>query len=335
MPGEFTQHQRTFIEWPVKDQLCWPENYQEVCKGFATVAQAIVAFEPVTIIINAGEETNVRELCGPKIDIIEIQHNDSWFRDNGPTFLINANKGLAAVNWKFNAWGEKYPCWDLDDLVAPKLLEKLAVKCYNAPLIMEGGSIHSDGEGTLLTTRECLLNDNRNPHLNQEEIEKILFQYLDLEKIIWLDKGLFGDETDGHVDNIACFAKPGVVIIQECLDPNDPNYKISKDILEVLENTTDAKGRKLEIVKIQQPPAIYYNGERLTLSYLNFYFVNGGIILPVFGGTCSKADFAAQKILQDVFPERKIVSIESMSIVKEGGNIHCITQQMPGGEINA
>ena len=154
-------------------------------------------------------------------------------------------------------------------------------------------------------------------------------QFLNIQKIIWLDKGLYGDETDGHIDNIACFARPGVVIMQECLDPLDPNYEISKETLKILNKSTDAKGRKLEVIKIQQPPATFYKGKRLTLSYLNFYFVNGGIILPIFGGDCSATDFSAQETLQKTFPDRKVVTVDSMSIVKEGGNIHCITQQMP------
>ena len=260
-----------------------------------------------------------------------MEHNDSWMRDNGPTFLTNGKGEVAGVNWKFNAWGGKYSPWELDDLVAPTLLRQLAVPCFNAPLVLEGGSIHVDGEGTLLTTEECLLNKNRNPELKRAEIEELVKQYVNVEQIIWLKRGLYGDETDGHVDNIACFARPGCVILQTCSDPGDPNYAITKENLEILQKARDAKGRKLEIIQIQQPPAGFYQGSRLTLSYLNFYFVNGGIILPVFGGECTETDRLAEQTLQKAFPDREIVKVDGMSLIKEGGNVHCITQQMPAG----
>ncbi|MNZ81985.1 Agmatine deiminase [compost metagenome] len=194
---------------------------------------------------------------------------------------------------------------------------------------MEGGSIHTDGEGTLITTEECLLNTNRNPELKREDIEEYVRNYTGTETIIWLKRGLSGDETDGHVDNIACFAAPGKVIIQVCEDPQDENFEITQENLRILENAIDAKGRKLEIIKIQQPPRVDHDGSRLTLSYLNFYFVNGGIILPVFGGTAVETDKLAEEVLAGLFPERKIRTVNGMAVITEGGNVHCTTQQMP------
>jgi agmatine deiminase len=194
---------------------------------------------------------------------------------------------------------------------------------------MEGGSLHTDGEGTLLTTEECLLNPNRNPDLTREQIETYLKQYLNIQKVIWLKRGLSGDETDGHVDNIACFAAPGKIIMQTCDDPSDENYNITLENLEILNNSTDAKGRKLEIIQINQPPRADYEGERLTLSYLNFYFVNAGIILPTFGGNAADADKKAEEILSLAFPDRKIRAVDGIEVIKEGGNVHCTTQQMP------
>ncbi|MDA8234068.1 MAG: agmatine deiminase [Clostridia bacterium] len=331
MPPEWAEHARTFIEWPVKEAMCWPENCDEVYAGFAEVARAIAQFEPVTMLVNPDGREMAKRLCGPAVEILEVEHNDSWMRDNGPTFVVNQRGEVAGINWKFNAWGEKYSPWDLDDQVAPKLLEHLVVPRFDAPLVMEGGSIHVDGEGTLLTTEECLLNKNRNPHLSREEIEDLVKKYLNIEKIIWLKRGLEGDETDGHVDNVACFARPGQVIIQTCSDPGDPNFELTQENLDIINSTTDARGRKLEIIKINQPPATFYQGKRLTLSYLNFYFVNKGIILPVFGEGFSEVDYAAQETLQKVFPDRRIVKVDGMSLVKEGGNVHCITQQMPAG----
>lgn len=334
MPAEWEQHERTLIEWPVKESLVWPENYNEVCAGYAKVAKAIAQFETVTMIVNVNTAKEAEALCGEKVEYVVIPHNDAWCRDNGPTFLINKEKELSAVNWQFNAWGEKYTPFDLDNEVAPRILNHLQVPYVNSPIILEGGSIHVDGEGTLLTTRECLLNKNRNAHLSQEQIEEEVKEALKVSKIIWLNQGLFGDETDGHVDNVACFAKPGVILIQTCDDPEDPNYEISKENLQILRNATDASGRKLEIIEIPQPPARYYREERLTLSYLNFYMVNGGIILPVFGGEAEKADKRAEEILKEVFPDRKIVAVDGMPLIKEGGNVHCITQQMPKGVRN-
>lgn len=331
MPAEWEKHERTIIEWPVKDSLIWPDNYPEVCAGYAFVIKAILEFEAVTVIVNDDTEKEARSLCGDKAEYLLIAHNDAWCRDNGPTFLWNKEKELSAINWKFNAWGEKYTPYDLDNEVAPRILDYLHVSYINAPIVLEGGSIHVDGEGTLLTTEQCLLNKNRNPHLSKEQIEETVKDYLKVDKIIWLKQGLFGDETDGHIDNVACFAKPGTIIIQTCHDKNDPNFEITKENLEILSNYKDEKGRSLEIIEIPQPPIRYYNGERLTLSYLNFYFVNQGIILPVFGEDATETDRMAVKILEEVFPNRRIAAVDGMALIKEGGNVHCITQQMPAG----
>lgn len=331
MPAEWERHERTFIAWPVEESLVWRENYAEVCVGYAQTVKAISAFEPVTLIVNEDAKNCAQALCGISAEMLVIPHNDGWVRDSGPTFVWNERKELAGINWRFNAWGEKYKPYDLDDALAGAVLGHFDVPRFDAPLVLEGGSIHSDGEGTLLTTEECLLNPNRNPSLSREEIEAHLRQFLNVKRIIWLNKGLFGDETDGHVDNAACFAKPGTVLIQTCNDKDDPNYALSQENLAILRNAEDAAGRRLEIIEIPQPPARFYNGSRLTLSYLNFYFVNGGIILPVFGGDAEASDKEAERILQSVFPGRKIRTVDGMPLIKEGGNVHCITQQMPLG----
>lgn len=330
MPAEWGQHERTFISWPVQDSMVYPYNHAAVSAGYAEIIRAIAEFEPVTVIVNPDDMETVEQLAlGANVTLLPIRHNDAWLRDNGPTFVVNAEGKLAGVNWKFNAWGGKYSPWDLDDKVAPQILEQLEISSYDAPLVMEGGSIHTDGEGTLLTTEECLLNTNRNPELDREEIAGLAKQYTGTDSIIWLKRGLSGDETDGHVDNIACFAAPGKVIIQVCGDPQDENYAISEENLRILEQATDAKGRKLEIIRIQQPPRVDYEGSRLTLSYLNFYFVNGGIILPVFGGTAAETDRLAEETLAGLFPDRRIRTVNGMAVIGEGGNVHCTTQQMP------
>lgn len=330
MPAEWNPHERTFISWPVKESMCYPDNYEAVCFGYGELINAISEFEPVTVIVNPEDlETVQKFFHKSNVEFLPIKHNDAWLRDNGPTFIIDDNENMAGVNWNFNAWGGKYAPWDLDNDVAPKILDHFNINKFDAPLIMEGGSIHVDGEGTLITTEECLLNPNRNPNLTREQIENYLKQYLSIEKVIWLKNGLSGDETDGHVDNIACFAKPGTIIIQTCDDSNDDNYKITLENLEILNNETDAMGRKFEIIQIPQPPKTEYDDHRLTLSYLNFYFVNGGIILPTFGDNAKETDAMAEKILSETFPERKIRKINGMAVITEGGNVHCTTQQMP------
>jgi agmatine deiminase len=331
MPAEWTPHERTLMEWPVRVSMVHPDRYDPVCADYARIAQAISEFEPVTMIINEAASAQASALCGSGVEFLTIPHNDAWFRDNGPTFLLNRNQQLSAVNWQFNAWGEKYLAFDLDNAVAPKLLEHFQVPYLNSSLILEGGSIHADGEGTLLTTRECLLNPNRNSRLSEAEITAELRRCLNISKIIWLNHGLYGDETDGHVDNVACFAKPGVILMQTCLDPQDPNFALTQENLNILKHSKDAAGRTPEVIQIPQPPARFDEGNRLTLSYLNFYFVNGGVILPVFGGDAMDADETAANILRTVFPDRKVVSVDAASLITEGGNIHCVTQQMPKG----
>ncbi|OJU09946.1 MAG: agmatine deiminase, partial [Clostridiales bacterium 43-6] len=263
MPAEWAEHERTLMEWPVREAMIYPENNEIVCEEYAAVAKTISEFEPVTMLVNANTAEQAKALCGDSIEYLTVPHNDAWCRDNGPTFLVDGEHHVSAVNWQFNAWGEKYlPC-DLDNEVAQKVLEYYKVPFLNSPIVMEGGSIHVDGEGTLLTTRECLLNRNRNPHLTQKEIEDELKRCIGITKTIWLNHGLFGDETDGHVDNVACFARPGVVILQVCEDDRDPNYAITLENLEILRNTDDAKGRRIEVIKIPQPPARFYEGSRL------------------------------------------------------------------------
>lgn len=332
MPAEWVKHSRTFVSWPVQDSMVYPEDYETASEGYAQIIQAIAEFEPVTVVVNAAAVARAKlYFTEANIEFLPIEHNDAWLRDNGPTFIVNEQGGVAGVNWGFNAWGEKHKPWDLDDQVAPKILEHVGLQRFDAPFILEGGSIHVDGEGTLITTEECLLNPNRNPNLSREQIEDYLKKYLSIKKVIWLKNGLSGDETDGHVDNIACFAAPGKVIVQVCDDPEDKNYAITREMLEILRNTIDAKGRKLEIIPIQQAPLTTYKDNRLTLSYLNFYLVNGGIILPVFGGAAEETDRLAEKVLCEVFPDRRIRTVNGMVIIREGGNVHCITQQMPAG----
>ncbi|MDR3542539.1 MAG: agmatine deiminase family protein [Desulfosporosinus sp.] len=335
MPAEWVKHTRTFISWPVQASMCYPEDFDAVCLGYAEIIEAIAEFEPVTVVVNSVDEDEAETLArlfkNERIEYLAIAHNDAWLRDNGPTFLVHDEGEVAGVNWHFNAWGGKYAPWDLDDQVAPEILRSCGLKQFDAPLVMEGGSLHVDGEGTLLTTEQCLLNPNRNPELTKGQIEAELKKFLNIRKVVWLKKGLDGDETDGHVDNIACFAAPGKILIQVCDNPEDKNYAITQENLKILGEETDALGRKFEIIPIQQPPKLFDRDKRLTLSYLNFYFVNGGIILPVFGGVAGATDQLAAQVLGKLFPERRIRTVNGRAIIREGGNVHCTTQQMPAG----
>lgn len=333
MPAEWAQHERTMLSWPVQDSMVYPDDYANVCAGYQELVSAIAEFEPVTLVVNPEDLEKVQPLfAGQQVDFLPLAHNDAWLRDNGPTIVVNAKGERAGINWGFNAWGGKYEPWDLDDAVAPAVLKHLNLRQFDAPLVLEGGSIHVDGEGTLLTTEECLLNTNRNPELSREQIEQHVKEYTNVQQIIWLNRGLAGDETDGHVDNVACFAAPGKVILQVCNDPADDNYAITQENLRILGEATDAQGRKLEVIQIEQPPLVMHGEQRLTLSYLNFYFVNGGIILPIFGGTAEQADRQAIEVLQAAFPDRRIRTINGMAVIKEGGNVHCTTQQIPTGQ---
>ncbi|MCL2026549.1 MAG: agmatine deiminase family protein [Leptospirales bacterium] len=329
MPAEWEEHQRTFVEWPVKSSMLYPENHETVCAGYAEVVNAICEFEPVTVIINNDSLEEARRLCSSQAELLEIPHDDAWIRDNGPTFVRSTENEIAGIDWRFNAWGEKHPDFHLDDMVAERLLEILGIPMYSSNMTLEGGAIHSDGEGVLLATEQSLLNKNRNPYHTRTDIENELKKCLGIKRIIWLSKGLSGDETDGHIDNTACFAPASKILLQVCHDMNDFNYNITIENRNIFKRENDAAMRKFDIIEIEQPPLVKYKGKRLTLSYVNFYIVNGGIIMPFFD--VPKTDEAAAAVLREMFPERKIITLDGMNIVTEGGGIHCITQQMPKG----
>ena len=350
MPGEFEPHSKTWMLWPERRDT-WRENAKPAQEAFGEVARAISQFEPVTIGVNQTQYGNARSMIPAHIQVVEIPNNDSWMRDCGPTFVTNGSGQVRGVDWDFNAWGGLesglyYP-WDLDDAVPQKILEMEGMDRYKAPLVLEGGSIHVDGEGTLITTEECLLNPNRNPGFSKREIENVLMKYLNISKIIWLGVGVFSDETSGHVDNLCCFLSPGVVALTWTNDKNDPQYGISQDAYHRLELAQDASGRKLEIHKLLQPDPVIITkeeamgvdivvgtkprtaGDRMAASYVNFYICNGGAIVPTFNDPHDKR---ALDKLQGLMPDRKIVGVPAREILLGGGNIHCITQQQPTGK---
>ncbi|HEX2980081.1 MAG TPA: agmatine deiminase [Anaerolineaceae bacterium] len=347
MPGEFEPHAGTWMLWPNRPDN-WRLNAQPAQQAFAAVAATIARFEPVTVGVNPGQDLTAREMLPQQVRVVELSSNDAWMRDCGPTFVTHSSGQVRGVDWDFNAWGGLqgglYSPWDLDDLVAEKVLDLARVERYKAPFVLEGGSIHVDGQGTLITTEECLLNPNRNPHLTREDIETLLQEYLSIDKIIWLGRGVFNDETSGHVDNLCTFVRPGVVALTWTDDQNDPQYDISHEAYERLCEATDADGKRFEVHKLHQPGPIYITaeessgvqpqegtlprktGDRLAGSYANFYICNGAVIVPVFD---DPHDQPALDLLQTLFPTRQVIGVYAREILLGGGNIHCITQQQP------
>jgi agmatine deiminase len=273
-------------------------------------------------------------------------------RDVGPTFVMDGTGQVRGVDWVFNAWGGLngglYAPWDNDDAVAAAVCAEAGVARYRTDFVLEGGSIHVDGVGTCLTTRECLLNPNRNPGTTEAEAEARLREYLGVETVIWLDDGVYLDETDGHIDNLACFVRPGEVLLTWTDDPADPQYRISRAAYDVLRDSTDARGQRLTIHKLHQPDPMTITaqeaagvvplhgsqprpaGGRMAASYVNFYIANGGIVVPQFG---DRHDAEAIDTLRRVFPDRQVVGVAGREILLGGGNIHCITQQQPSGAL--
>lgn len=347
MPGEFDEHEGCFMVWPQRSDN-WRNGGKPAQQAFAEVAKAIAQFEPVTMMVNHDQYHHARYLLPDSIRVLEASSNDAWMRDIGPSFVTNG-KTVRGIDWRFNAWGGLvdglYFPWDKDDAMAQKVCEIAGKDRYRLnDFVLEGGSIHVDGEGTVLVTEECLLSKGRNPQLSKSAIENILKDYLNVEKIIWIKDGIYLDETNGHVDNICCYVKPGEVMLAWCEDKADPQYAISKAAYDLLTKETDAKGRKLKIHKIHVPKPITIReeesvgvdagedtlprlaGDRLAASYANFYIANGGIVYPTFG---DPMDQEAQKVLEAAFPNRKVVGVYAREILLGGGNIHCITQQLP------
>jgi len=348
MPGEYEPHEKCWMLWPERPDN-WRLNAVPAQKAFSQVAKAISQFEPVAMGVSKHQFEAAGNDLPSDVEIVVMESDDAWMRDTGPTFVKNGCNDLRGVNWDFNAWGGLdggvYFPWDKDTGVARNVLTHERIDQYNACLILEGGSIHTDGQGTVITTEECLLNPNRNPDLSKIQIENYLKEYLNVEKIIWLGKGVVNDETDGHVDNLCCFIRPGEVLLHWTDDKADPQYEISCDAVDRLSRSVDAKKRKIKIHKIHQPGPLYMTekeslgvekrpnavprdkGNRLAGSYVNFYIANNGIVMPLFD---DPRDRAAMEQIQHLFPERKVVGVYAREILLGGGNIHCITQQQPG-----
>lgn len=348
MPGEFEPHAATWMLWPHRPDV-WRDGGKPAQRAFAAVAAAIARFEPVTVGVAAHQYANARHMLPDAVRVVELSSNDAWMRDCGPTFVVNDAGAVRGVDWTFNAWGGLdeglYFPWDLDEAVAQKVLETEGVDRYKAPLVVEGGAIHVDGEGTLFTSTSCLLNPNRNPHRSQPDLEHLLREYLNVEKIIWLDFEPY-EETDGHIDTIMAVVRPGVLVLNWTDDPDEPAYAACRRAYEQLSSVTDAKGRPFELHKLPQaspPPfseaeaagvdVVFGSyprraGDAIGGEYVNFYIANGGIVMPTYD---DPNDEPARQILADLFPDRQVVGVPAREIAMGGGMIHCITQQQPRG----
>lgn len=359
MPGEYAGHMGTLMIWPERPGS-WAYDGRGAKAAFCDIILSLSRNEKVYLFASESGVSEARgmlllqscaENLNENIIILEVPTDDAWARDTGATFLVSEDgKTLRGVDWRFNAWGGNYDglyaSWDRDQEVARKICEVVNADCYDAgDFVLEGGSIHSDGEGTIITTEECLLSPGRNPGMTKAEIEKKLKDYLGAKKVIWLPYGIYNDETNGHVDNICCFTKPGEVALAWAGNAGDPQYERSLMALSVLENERDAMGRKIKVTKLLIPDnpitvtesdlaGLSFEegederevGERLAASYVNFYIGNGQVLVPQFGDT---NDSAAVETLKQCFPDREIVPVFARDIIVGGGNIHCITQQIP------
>ncbi|WP_116964645.1 agmatine deiminase family protein [Fastidiosibacter lacustris] len=321
LPAEWQKHSATWMIWPIRYQI-WP-NFEKACQVYANVANKVSEYETVKVIVAPEQIKLARQYLSQHIHLIQYQADDSWARDSAPIFMNN-NGSLLALNWRFNAWGEKFLPYDQDQKLKLMLAQIESWDTLEIDMVLEGGAIHSNGQGTLLTTAECLLNSNRNKNLSKKEIEQNLSTYLNVSRQLWLPFGIDGDvDTDGHVDNVACFSNEKTICIQACYDQLDENYVRHNHNMSYLQQIAP----DLDVVEIPQPQKRSFQGERLALSYLNFYICNGALIMPKFDQ--EKEDQNAKTILQEQFPTYDIHQINVQDLVVGGGGIHCITMQQP------
>lgn len=331
MPAEWTRHAATWMAWPHDDEQ-WVGMLQPVRREFAALVEAIAVHEPVQLLLADDEsEADARRRLGRgTIHFHRVPHQDLWLRDSGPTFLTRES-AVCLVDWDFNGWGEKYPA-DLDNQIPIHVARILGgVPLYAPKVVMEGGSIEVDGRGSLLTTRQCLLSPHRNAGMSEAALEDCLKGNLGVQQVIWLDEGLEGDHTDGHIDTITRFADERTIVTATCEDRDDPNHVVLAENLERLRAARDVDGRPYRVVELPIPKAsARFEGERLPLTYANFYIVNGAVLVPVYGDA---HDAPALDILRPLFPGRELVPLTARALITGGGAFHCVTQQQPVGEL--
>jgi len=325
MPPEWGPHAGCLLSWPCKEET-WCGYSREAKRAYSEAIKAISQFEPVLVLSDPSTLREVNETVGRGVSVIEIPLDDAWVRDNGPIFVTSGAGDSAIVHFGFNGWGGRFPPYDKDARVPEILAEKMKARRYVAPMVLEGGAVCVDGEGTLLTTESCLLNPNRNPGLSREEIEDVLKSYLGVRKVLWLRQGIHKSMIDGHVDGVAAFVRPSTVVMAATDDENDPNCEILRSNRARLETVTDAKGRSIEVIDFPMPRRREIDGNRIAPCYTNFYVAQGGIVAPTFG---EANDEVVIGVLKNLFPNHEVVGVRSEYIGVGGGEIHCITQQVP------
>ena len=330
MPAEWEPHQATWLSWPHKE-TSWPGKFDRIEPVYAQMVAALASSETVHINVDDDELAfRARALLSEAgatgdIRLHAFRTNDAWCRDHGAIFVVR-DGALAATNWEYNAWGGKYPPSDLDNQIPGHMAEHLGVPRYKAGMILEGGSIDVNGQGLLLTSEQCLLNPNRNPELSRAQIEVRLREFLGARKILWLGEGIIGDDTDGHVDDIARFVAADTILTAVEEDPQDENYPILQENLRRLQLMAGLDGRPLTILSLPMPPPVAYEGQRLPASYANFYIANRVVVVPFYG---HPNDQRAAAIIQGCFPTRRVVGIDCTDIIWGLGAWHCLTQQVP------
>jgi len=335
MPAEWETHEATWLSWP-KDPVTWPDRVPQAEEIFLQMIEALAPHEHVNLLVNDGrtEDNVTKRLRARGVDlksvkIHKIQTVDSWIRDYGPIFIVRNHgkkKDIAYTHWIFNAWGGKYEDLARDRVIPEKLEPILGLKRFFIEIVLEGGSIDVNGAGTLLATEQCLLTPTRNPHMSKKDIEKALSDYLGVRHVIWLGDGIVGDDTDGHVDDIARFVGPRTVLCALEDDVRDPNFKLLKENFNRLKQASDQDGKKLEVIPFPMPGPVMGSEGRLPASYANFYIANEVVLVPIFG---HRNDKMALSILRELFPKRKIIGINCEPLVWGLGAIHCVTQQQP------
>jgi len=337
-PPEWAPHEGTWFSWPRPEGISFPDKYHTVPENLARIFREIAPREKVHINIPNGNYERLVKMqlaehgCGLRnIFFHYIKTNESWCRDHGPAFVVRQTRGgkkeTAIVDWAFNAWGGKYPPYDDDDAVPTRVAEQLNLPVFYPGIVMEGGAVDFNGAGTVLTTTDCLLNKNRNPKLAKPRIEKYLKDYYGQKKVCWLTGGIAGDDTDGHVDDLARFISPTKIVIGMETDPKDENYRILRDVRRQATNLTDQDGKPFEIVEIPMPRPMTYDGQRMPATYVNFYFVNGALLVPTYRDR--RNDRIALAILQEHLPRRKVIGIDCVELIWGLGAIHCLSQQQP------
>jgi len=332
-PAEWHPHKATWLSWPHKEES-WPGKLMTIYPKYCEFIKVLTEGELVRINVKdeqmAAFAKQQLQLVGAdlnKVEFFEFGTNDAWCRDHGPAFLINPDtKQKAIIDWGYNAWGGKYPPFDLDDVIPTKIGNHYGLPVFHPGIVMEGGSVDFNGKGTILTTTACLLNPNRNPHLNQQQIEEYLYNYYGAEQILWLGDGIVGDDTDGHIDDITRFVNESTVITVVEENRNDENYHLLQENLAALKTMRLLNGKQLDIIELPMPDPVIYDDQRLPASYANFYIGNAAVIVPTY--RCANDDKALD-ILQGCFPDRNVVGIDSTDIIWGLGSFHCLSQQEP------